>query len=77
MHVFVVLKNNNKLARQFILLKKIKSHVESEVLLDTLKGVRGGEMAVKMIFEGGLKKIINCCVYNRIKICNLLVFVRT
>jgi hypothetical protein len=39
------------------LLKTIRSHVESEVLLDTLKGVRGGEV-VKMIFEEDLKKKI-------------------
>jgi hypothetical protein len=35
--------------------------VESEVLLDTLKGVRGGEV-VKMIFEGRLEKNKNCSV---------------
>jgi hypothetical protein len=50
------------------------SHVESEVTLDTLKGVRGGEV-VKMIFEGGLEKIKNCSVLNTIKICNLLIFI--
>jgi hypothetical protein len=37
--------------------------VESEVLLDTLKGVRGGEV-VKMIFEGRLEKNKNCSVLN-------------
>jgi hypothetical protein len=46
-------------------------HVESEVLLDTL---RGGEV-VKMIFEGRLEKNKNCSVLNTIKICNLLIFI--